>query len=131
MVKNKKAWLRIVEAVMAVVIILSVVIVLYGKNIEKPEKSDFIYSQQEIILTEISENPELRNAVITGNTLLIESFVNQRKPSGFNYSLRICSLDDVCGFNEYKKEIFSSERIISSTLQDYAPKKLKLFTWIE
>jgi hypothetical protein len=72
-----------------------------------------------------------RGDVLSSNTDNIESFVAGRIPSGFEYEIRICEVDDICGLDFYKEEIYSSERIVSSNLTEFAPKKLKIFMWLE
>jgi len=128
---NKKAWLRIVEAFIAIILIASVLIVIYSRTIEKPSKSESIYNLQKTILDEIAVDIELRQNVLDNKTENIENFVSERIPAGFKFSVRICDLNDICGLQEYKEEVYSSERIISSTLQEYNPKKLKIFMWEE
>ena len=126
---NKKGWLRILEAFIAVVLIASFLLVLYSRAVERPKISEEVYQIQKTILDEIASNPELRQAVLNGNEEKIINFTYDRIPSGFEFAMRICEVNEVCGLKEYKEGVYSSERIISSTLEEYSPKKLKIFMW--
>ena len=65
--ENKKGWLRIIEAFIAILLILGVFVVIYSKVIDRPQKSDYIYNLEKGILDEISFNPDLRAAVLNMN----------------------------------------------------------------
>ena len=129
--KNKRGWLRILEAFIAIILITSVLIVLYSRTIEKPRRAEEIYNLQEIILDEIADSLELREAVLNNRIEEIESFVSGKIPGGFAFSIKICEVEEICELEEYKKEVYSSERIISSVLEQYEPKKVKIFMWEE
>jgi len=90
---------------------------------------------QRIILDEIADSPELREAVLNNNTEKIISFVGNRTLMSFNFTIRVCELNDICRLQYYigkeGKDIYSTERLISSTLEKYEPKKLKIFMWKE
>jgi len=69
---------------------------------------------------------------LSGKTDVIESYVAQRlAASSFNFSIKICEVDDICGLNFYKKEFYAKDRIIGSNLTYYEPKKIKIFMWID
>lgn len=131
--RNKRGWIRIVEAFIAVFLIFSLLITLYIKNISKPDISEEIYSLQKALLLEISNNEELRKAVLESNITLILKFLEEKVPKYLNYTIKICSLDEICSLDFYKEEVFSSETVISSTIYKeniaYNPKVIKIFMW--
>ncbi|MEM3405756.1 MAG: hypothetical protein QW117_02145 [Candidatus Pacearchaeota archaeon] len=129
--KNKKGWVRIIEAFIAVLLIFSLLFFLYVKNVNRADISDEIYSLQKALLLEISNNEELRKEVLENNTEKIIIFLENKIPKSFNYTIRICSLDEICSMDFYKKEVFSSETVISSTIYQYEPKVIKIFMWKE
>jgi len=135
MLEEKGGWLRILEAFIAIMLIISALIILYSRAIEKPKKAEDIYKLQRIILDEIADSPELREAVLNNNTEKIISFVGNRTLMSFNFTIRVCELNDICRLQYYigkeGKDIYSTERLISSTLEKYEPKKLKIFMWKE
>ncbi len=149
--KNKKGFLRIIEAFIAVLIVAGVIIViLAGRAGNRLNKDDVVYNLQKVILEEVSGNRELREAVLKAvdsdsngiinedneeeageeNYAKIKDFVFMRVPKVFEFEVQICvDIGDICGPREYKKEMYAKEIVISSTLQDYNPRKLKLFMW--
>ena len=130
MLKNKRGWLRIVEAFIAIMLIMGVLLILYSRGIE-PRRAEEIYNFQKTILDEVAANPGLRENVLSENEQAVEDFVRDSIPAGFSFEVRICEPGDICGLPDYHEELYASERIISATLQTYNPKKVKLFMWRE
>jgi hypothetical protein len=100
------------------------------------------------ILNELAQNDALRNAIIVDYNLSepnsassmgvmnsLTTFLDDRieNKAAYNYSARICWPDTACGLNPYPKDaagdVFADSKIISSTLEEYGPKKVKLFIW--
>ena len=129
--KDKKGILRILEAFIAIALIAGVLIVLYTQTIRKPQIADDVYRTERVILDEVAGRADLRSAVLNNNTAPIESFVAGRIPAGFSYSIRICRVEEICELPAYNKDTYASERVISSTLAEFKPKKLKIFMWRE
>ncbi len=137
MMRNKKAWLRIVEAFIAILIITSVLLVVV-QNFPKEDKSEEIHKMQRLILEQISLNDSLRKEILDYDEIDnpdkedTEAFINEIKPAYWNFEVRICEIEGICSTSEYiEKEVYADEIFISSTLQQYNPKKLKLFVWTE
>jgi hypothetical protein len=131
---NNKGWLRIVEASVAIMIIFGVLIVVNGSQrfTEQQDLTRLIVP----MLDEIARNVSLREQVVSGSEesiLQINNFVNSRlKQSTIAYEVAICDSSEICSLEVYPAEateIYAAERIISSTLQDFAPKKIKIFLW--
>jgi Ni,Fe-hydrogenase I cytochrome b subunit len=127
--KDKKGWIRIAEAFIAVTLIASVLVVLYVRTVQIPQEREEVYNLQKTILDEIASSPELRNYILVNDSEKMNSFVKERVPVAFNFSVRICQTNDICGLQFYEKDIYSSERIISANLTSYEPKKIKIFMW--
>lgn len=127
--RNKKAWLRIAEAFIAILLIAGVLIYLYS-NASKSSKSEQIYSIEKTILNDIASDDALRSDILNNNIDNARNFAFKRIPSGYSFELKICEVNDICNLNTYKEEVYSSEKVISSTLQKYNPKKLKIFMWV-
>lgn len=127
MIKNKKGWIKIVEAFIAIILIASILLTIYAK----PQRisNEEILKIEDSLLNEISQNEILRRDVMNSSNESIASFIQSRIPGNLNFIVKICSVDDVCGLDLYRKEVYSRERIISSSLQEYEPKKLKIFMW--
>lgn len=133
---NKRGWIRIVEASLAIIIIFGVLIVLNASknNNYTIDLSDKIPP----LLEKIALNETLREKIVSGinvsetenesMVIISESIKNPR----INYSFKICNLNEFCTLEPYPNaEVFAGERIISSSLNRIAPVKIKLFLWIK
>jgi hypothetical protein len=140
--KNKRGWMRILEATVAVMIVSGVLVVVYSRQVDRGmEPADYFYNLQRQILMDISSNSLMRLAVLNDDVNEIEKFAKERIPTAFGFSVKICDLGDICQLDStiYKetldKDIFVEEVVISSDLGDgsgnqiYDPKKLILFVW--
>ncbi len=127
---SKKGWIRILEAFIAVTILAGFFTFVYVSNIRNPNQINEIYNLK-VILDEIADNIELRNKVLDNDLEDIKTFVAERIPPSFNFEVKVCNIKDICQLNFYVEEVFSSERIISTTLDrpDVTPKKVKIFIW--
>jgi hypothetical protein len=145
---NKKGFLRIIEATLAVMIVIGAMLLIASQREIKP--SDDLTDLLPPILDEIAQNDVLRRDIIvtydtsqdpsetTNFAVLegIESFIASRLDnSRFSHSASICDLYVVCPINEpfpvqSNTDIFSAERVISATLDEAdTPKRLKIFLW--
>lgn len=135
----KHGWVRITEAVIAVLIVIGFLIFLYINNSDRIGKSRQIYNIERSILDEIEGNSSMRDAVlnfdINSNEISkVENFIGSRL-SGYpslDFEIVICSPEEACGLSlwpEGKEEVYAEEILITSNLENYKPKKLKLFVW--
>jgi hypothetical protein len=147
MVMNKRGWMRILEATVAVLIVSGVLIVLYSRQVDRGmEPAEYFHGLQGRVLMDISSNSDLRLMVLGDMEQSLTYFVDRKIPLAFSYFLRICDLGgagDFCKIDDaaivgatQDKEIFVEEAIISADLGDgdsavYAPKKVRLFIWEE
>jgi len=131
MTKNKKAWIRMAEAAFAIILLASMILVMIGKQAERQDISEAMYRLQHNILDEASRNETIRNAALSEDAPKVESFIRYRLPAGMNFTVKICNLPELCDAELPESEIYVSDVLISSTMQEYLPKKLRLFVWIE
>jgi len=125
---NKKGWIRIVEAFIAVILIL--IVLLSIRSMQKTSgNNDNLEKVIDAILDEIANNNNLRQNVLSGNLNSLNEFVADRIPNILEFKIQICGIEDICNLPEYKPEVYARERIISSTLSEYNPKKIKIFVW--
>lgn len=137
---NKKGFMRMVEATIAIMLILGVLIVLASqKRSQQPESLD---EKLPVLLDEVANNFSLREEILSETdenvieTKLENNFKNKINPA-FDYSVEVCKLDsevDSCFLTPYPNvdsDIFSSERVISSSINkiSFEPMKIKLFMW--
>ena len=144
---NRKGFIKIVEASIAILVIFAVIIILVSRdNIKRTEDLSKIIPP---MLEEIALNNNLRKKVLSydilenpenaeANRVIIEEledFVMIRVRAGINYRLRICKTDELCPIGENyplnKDGIYAVERIISSDLDrdEFSPWKVKIFLW--
>jgi hypothetical protein len=129
---NKRGWIRITEAVVAILIMASVLIVLYTNETPQISYSEYVYELQVRLLTDVADTPLLRNATLYSNeTYLRENYFDLSIPQNFNYNITICDLSaDSCSVDTpSNREVYVEDRIISSNLEKYAPKLLRLYIW--
>jgi len=138
---EKKAWIRIVEAFIAIILIAVVLLLIYNRyNVQSSQ--DEIIKIEDTILSEIVANSELREKILSapevegkegeyGVESELKDFVENKLPTGLGYEVKICDIDFICSQDEYREEVYVRKRIVSSTLQEYSPRKIKLFVWEE
>lgn len=127
--RNKKGWLRIVEAFIAVMIVASVLIIL-AVRVPKQDRTESIHNIQRNILEQISLNDSLRGEILQNNKTNTESYIKKNLPVYLNSTIRICEVNEICGMTSYvEKEIYGDEILITANLTSYQPKKLKFFVW--
>jgi hypothetical protein len=132
--RNKKAWLRIVEASIAVLIVASVLMIMISRTPGK-DRSEEVHEMQRFILEQISLNETLRGEILqedqTDKTET-ESFVRKNLPVYYDFAIKVCEIEEICGMPFYiEKEIYADEILITANLTYYQPKKLKFFVWVE
>ena len=147
MMKEKRGWIRIVEAVAAILIIVSAVIVFVSNVSDKPDVSETIANLEKAILTDISMNKEMRTLIIQYDTsssldlsksgrVYLEpllNFIKVRMPAGLRYQNNVCVAEstETCRPNDYfqivDKQLFVDDRLIFENGQT---KKVVLYIWL-
>ena len=127
---KKRGWLRIMEAVIAILILSSIMLLLYINNVPQKSVSSSIGDLQSRVLDEMSSRADLRDAVLLNNSEDLLAFVSPKIPSNFNYTLIVCDLSSPCQFSpSTTKEVYVEDRIVSANLGTYSPKVVRLFVW--
>lgn len=140
--KDKRGWLRVVEASLAVMMVLSSLLIINNSVKQKQEVAldeDF-YS----LLEKIAENSTMRGDILSYNysnpsnaagnyriILNLNSFLaGEISDRAVNYSVSICSVRDNCNLEtNIGGEIYSVERIITTNLTGSGmnEKKIKIY----
>lgn len=137
---GRKGQIKILEAVIAVLIILGFMIYITNKTSPaKPDLSDQIYKIQRQVLTEVANNVSLRDAVLKNDEDEVKLYLKDRlSPYIFEFNISICAINAPCPCGAIKcpqqVEIFADEVIINSNLSDLAPfgpQKLAMYMWIK
>ncbi|MEK6872432.1 MAG: hypothetical protein AABW90_00285 [Nanoarchaeota archaeon] len=130
--KNKKAWVRIIEAIIGIMVIMAGILYINSKQPSK-DISDDVYEKQRQILEIIANNEDMRTKIIGGETDSVKEYILKTIPSGWDFTINICEVDQICNQNTPNdRDIYTNEIIISSNLTDYPDKKTKklmFFVW--
>lgn len=130
---NKRGFLRILEAIIAVLIILGTLLFVVVRNNTETTQANDICLQASSIMEEIGKNNTLRENVLSSDEEAITNFLKKRIDNPLiGYRVRICAPDDLCSLNRGgldNVEICASERLITTTPSrtEFQPKKLKIF----
>lgn len=132
---QRRGWMRIVEASISIVILLSVLFFLYTRDAYTEDLA--LDERARSILTELSSEASFREAVITNQTNAVHQAVAQKIPeSHLLFEVRICEIGDVCGKSNFtSSNVYAAERVISSSLERNPasggdePRKVRLFIW--
>ena len=148
-IKNKRGWIRIVEAFVGILLIAGVVLVVIEQDQTKREDaSSKAYMSMISILREIELNNSLRAEIINiqDSSLPVEwgefnvtspktwARITGKTPDYLECVGKICATNDVCLLAQNQmlsEEIYAESAIISSTIQTYNPRLLKLFCWLK
>ena len=138
---NKRGWIKIVEAFVAILLITGVVLVIISEEqLVNSDLSSDIYESQLITLRDIQMNNELRSSVLgvstpiesddAGFPLDVQTRIEYFSLDYLECKAKICELESTCDLNNPpEKEVHAQSVAITSTLTDYDPKQLKLFCW--
>jgi len=133
MSKDKHGWIRILESVIAIMILLGFFISLIAKQQQTPSISEEIYVIERQILKEASENNTIREAVLNNNTCKIAQFIYPRIPTALAFNVSICGVFAPCElYPPVDADVYADDILISSTLSQAlppAPLMLRLFVW--
>ncbi|MEK6917851.1 MAG: hypothetical protein AABW51_02785 [Nanoarchaeota archaeon] len=140
MPKNKKGWIQVVEAFVAILLIMGVLLVVLNKRyVQKDDPSTKIYETESGILKSIQIDDTLRNYVLNQSSLpvnwssipsSIKNKIQSQKPSYLNCEAKICEINDEC-LNQLGSDqsIYAKSVLISAESSLYNPRQLKLFCW--
>ncbi len=141
---NKKGFIRVLEAIFAIMLIMGAVLIIISNNLQTSDISEEAYEKQRYILDIISNNETMRNEIIDYDKnsdppkLLPKTrgFIEKTMPSSWEYAVCVISVERICSPDvPDDKELYVSETIISSSLEtnknylEVGAKKLRLFVW--
>lgn len=133
--KNKRGWLRILEATMAIMLVSGVLLVMNSRGVNKVDISERVYSLQREVLMDIALETMLRQYVLDDNQGALNEFADIKIPSAFSFRVRLCPLGDPCKLNVTDvrdtrgKDVYVQDIVIAGEYDEYDPKKVRLFVW--
>lgn len=142
---NKKGFIKIIEAFIAVLLVAGVLLFVVVKNNPQFSIEEKVIDLEKSVLNEIARNEGYRERILQLNedieiteTTLIElteiwSTINFRIQSSnlnLDFRIKVCQLDVICPLSNYPdKDVYTYSVAITSNLTTYKPKQLKLFAW--
>ena len=101
----KKAYLRTLEVIIAIVLVIGFLILISQKQIKTSETPSTIKESRKFIFNEILSNDELRNIIISNNgkkcseldeTNKLIEFIKENTPINYVYECEICITQSSC-----------------------------------
>ena len=142
---KKKGWIRIVEAMVAILLIAGVVLIAISQSQNNEENISVRILNSEIaILREIQLNNTLRQEIVAvqNSSLPVEweefnvsapqtgAKIAEKTPGYLECQAKICATNDSCLLEDNTdKTVYAESVIITATIQTYNPRILKLFCW--
>ncbi|MEK6928922.1 MAG: hypothetical protein AABW65_03125 [Nanoarchaeota archaeon] len=136
-IKAKKGWLKIVEACVALIIIIGTFFAISEfRDAKKQENSlDIFYS----VLDQAAKDKQIREEIFNSPEIAIGK-INALMPAStnqyFEKKVKICDINDACILLEgempsKETEVYIIERIVSTNLniKELNPKRIKLYIW--
>ena len=143
--KNRRGWIRIVEAFVAILLIVGVLLIVINKGyIGKADISEKVYIAQLSILREIEVDDSLRAEILNAHPIpvvldqfnakvpYVKNKIDTRTPDYLTCEGKICALDEICALtSNIQKDIYAQAVAITATKEVYSPRQLKLFCWVK
>ena len=139
--KNKRGWIRIVEAFIAVLLIAGALLYVIDKGyIGKTDISEQVYEIQLSVLREIELDSDLRLEILSSGSINsgeyevhvdISERIDNRIPDYLLCESAVCDLEKICWSDNVPgdKDIYAQAVAISAQGLEYGPRQLKLFCW--
>lgn len=144
---NKKGYLRTVEAVIALVIILVVISVALPRKINMMDTPTIVKSSQEIIREEILFDDSLKKCIVDDPVCndAIGDVIERNQPIGFDFAFKICSTPASClcndncvkpaanniGPDDISSNVYMADVFVSSTIknEESTHKVVRFWMW--
>lgn len=135
---NKRGWIKVIEAFVTILLIIGVLIIVINQTRGKEDISSKVYNTELAILREVELNDSLREEIVNVEPPInwdnlppnVKNKIIQRTPQYLDCQAMICAPSDSCDLDDYlEKDIYVRFVLITSTLENYQPRKLKIFCW--
>ena len=135
---NRKGYLKTLEAVLAIVLILLFTFAVTPKPEPSYQTPYAIKNAQKFILSEIAENDTIRTLVMNTDNDFITAFdaingvIAENMPTGYDFTFGICDLT-ACVSNitpiAMERSVYTNDVLISSNGSIQNPKVVRLWLW--
>ena len=135
--KNKRGWIKVVEAFLAIMLLAGVVLVVIAKQQNQaPDLSPNFRNIETSTLRGVQLNDTLRNEVLsTSGEVEWTSFASQvpktfqdieaKTPPNFVCIAKICNPEGPCVSTAQDRSVYVEQIMITSNLQEFNPRMLK------
>lgn len=135
---NKKGYIKTLEAVIAIIMIIVISFTLVSQRIEnQPEPPLKLQSAMKFINEKIELNDSLRKGIVDMQhglriniDSILSSLVNENKPRDYDFTCRLCS--NITCFPErfpLEKNIYVSDLLITSSEKKQQPHIIRMWFW--
>jgi len=123
---NKKAFLRTVEAVIAIIITFLVLVIIFPKNnISEYQKSSLNN------LDLMKDDEILRNCIYLDNLSCVENIITNYLPASYEFQYLVTSNPNDFIYNLPKTRIYTKNLIFAGNNQVYDFRILKIYYWLK
>lgn len=144
--KNKRAWVKMIEVFISVMLLTGALALILNKNVFTGDATQEINNEIDYLIKKIQLDDSLRGEIL-GTSLPVDwdnfgssGLINtESEINDFQTNLhpnliceaRVCSLNDACLNSNAPsdKSIYSRAGYISADLETYSPRQLKVFCW--
>lgn len=123
MVTGKKAYLRTLEAIIAVFITFFFLIYIMPTRTVSTSNEENLY-----ILDELAKNLAFKNCVLTQDVSCINLTIDESLPNQYNFMFNLSS-DPNVAISLPAKRIFADSAFISGNSTQYKPVIIRLYYW--
>jgi len=137
--KRKKAWVRVIEAFLALLLIMAVVLIIISSQNDnkKSEISSKIYQEELMVLREIEMDQSLKEIVLKYNygddfpeSVLLK--IDENIKNYLECTGKICRIGDLCEAESLPtKDVYVQSILLAATQDIYSLRQLVLFCWIK
>ena len=139
-INNKRGWIRVVEALVAILLIAGfLILIIDNPSNGQKDISSKVYLAENSILREIQLNNTYRTYILTveesvefnGFDINLKDHVTNRTPEYLNCTSKICDFDydSVCDIASLERNIYVRSIMIAGNASKYEPKILNIFCW--
>jgi len=135
---NKKGYLKTLEAVLAIVLILIFTFAITPKPEISQEAPYTITASQEFIMHEIETNDNIRTLLMNADNDFhsafeaVDNLISYNLPPGYDYTFGICN-QSACYSNitpiAVERSVYASDVLVSSNGSMQKPMIIRLWVW--
>ena len=131
---NKKAYIKTVEAFIAIIaILIFIYAIIPDRSIEEPKIPPVVESSQKFITTEIQTDEDIRTCVIENpqcnNSQMMQQVIEDNLPVGYDSTFKICEDTNCIAQTPFDRSVYLTDVFIISTLEQNNPKVVKIWIW--